>query len=79
MADDLRVTSTNVSLDGLKQALGLGGGVGSREVPMAGASTSSSPRGFIGGKPGNRILPADFPLDQLDRRARRGTYVDILV
>lgn len=77
MADDLRVSSTSGGLDTIKQALGLGSG--SREVPMAGAATSSGQRGAIGGKPGNRVLPADFPLDQLDRRARRGTYLDILV
>lgn len=36
-------------------------------------------RGAIGGPRGNRILPADYPLDQLDRRAARGTYLDIVV
>ncbi|KAF0224083.1 MAG: hypothetical protein FD176_1481 [Rhodospirillaceae bacterium] len=77
MADDLRISSSTAGLDSLKQALGLG--AGSREVPMAGATVSTGARGGIGGKPGNRILPADFPLDQLDRRARRGTYLDILV
>ena len=77
MADDLRISSTSSGLDTIKQALGLG--TGSREVPMAGAANAASQRGAIGGKPGNRILPPDFPLDQLDRRARRGTYLDILV
>lgn len=77
MADDLRISSTGSGLDTIKTALGLG--AGSREVPMAGAATASVDRGAIGGKPGSRVLPADFPLDQLDRRARRGTYVDILV
>ncbi|MBR9971833.1 hypothetical protein [Magnetospirillum sulfuroxidans] len=77
MADDLRIGASTAGLDSLKQALGLGGG--SREVPMAGAAVSTGTRGGIGGKPGNRVLPADFPLDQLDRMARRGTYVDILV
>lgn len=77
MADDFRISSTASGLDTIKQALGLG--AGSREVPMAGAAASTGQRGAIGGKPGNRVLPADFPLDQLDRRARRGTYLDLLV
>ncbi|MCA1909444.1 MAG: hypothetical protein LDL39_13890 [Magnetospirillum sp.] len=77
MADNLRIPPSGSGLDSIKQALGLG--AGSREVPMAGAASDSSTRGAIGGKPGNRILPPDFPLDQLDRRARRGTYLDILV
>lgn len=77
MADDLRIPPSGSGLDSIKQALGLG--VGSREVPIAGSTSDASSRGAIGGKPGNRILPPDFPLDQLDRKARRGTYLDILV
>ena len=77
MADDLRITSTSSGMDTIKQALGLG--AGGREVPMAGSAASTGQRGAIGGKPGNRVLPPDFPLDQLDRKARRGTYLDILV
>lgn len=46
-------------------------------APVAAAGNNTSHGGF--GPRGNRILPADFPLDQLDRRAARGTYLDILV
>jgi hypothetical protein len=47
---------------------------------LAGSSGDGrTDKGAIGGPRGNRILPADFPLDQLDRRAARGTYIDIVV
>lgn len=31
------------------------------------------------GERGMRMLPADFPLDRLDRSAPRGTYIDLLI
>lgn len=31
------------------------------------------------GERGARVLPADFPLERLDRSAPRGTYIDLLV
>ncbi len=31
------------------------------------------------GPRGSRMLPADYPVENLDRRAQRGTYLDILV
>ena len=31
------------------------------------------------GERGVRVLPADFPLERLDRNAPRGTYIDLLV
>jgi hypothetical protein len=77
MSDINRVggPSTGSGLESIRQSLGLG-------TPVAQAPAASGRRtdpGAIGGPRGNRILPADFPLDQLDRRAARGTYLDILV
>lgn len=43
------------------------------------SSGETSQRNPATGPRGNRILPANYPLDQLDRRAARGTYLDILV
>jgi hypothetical protein len=37
-----------------------------------------SPPG-VTGRPGNRMLSPDVPVESLDRSARRGTYLDILV
>ena len=83
MADDLRIgTAASSGLNALRDAMGLGGGgraSASGDLAAVAASGSSAGRGAIGGPPGNRDLPADFPLDQLDRRARRGTYLDLLV
>ncbi|HTH16137.1 MAG TPA: hypothetical protein VL974_05750 [Magnetospirillum sp.] len=45
----------------------------------ASSSNDTAPRNAVKGQRGNRMLPADYPLDQLDRRAERGTYLDILV
>lgn len=80
MADESnRIGSSSGGADLLRPVLG-GGKVGQREVVGAGgASASGGQRGPMGGPRGNRILPADYPLDQLDRRAARGTYLDILV
>lgn len=83
MADDSnRIGSSgisNASVDLLKQALGVGvtpsGANGGVDSSSAGGGT----RGAVAGARGSRILPADYPLDQLDRRAARGTYLDILV
>jgi hypothetical protein len=65
------------SVESLRQSLGLGASGPAR--PTAAAIGGRADPGAIGGPRGNRILPADFPLDQLDRRAARGTYLDILV
>ncbi|CAA7613239.1 hypothetical protein [Magnetospirillum sp. UT-4] len=77
MADDTRISATGArpaGLDIIRQALG---GLGTPDT--AGSARHAPHRGAIGGPPGQRVLPADFPLDQLDRNARRGTYLDILI
>lgn len=81
MADDNRIGASSIgsiSAESLKQALGVGapksGGNGD-----VGASSGGAARNPVRGARGNRILPADFPLDQLDRKAARGTYLDILI
>lgn len=80
MADDTRIGATRsggAGIDLIKQRLGLdapaGGRVGGHQAD-AGAE-----RGGIGGPRGQRVLPADYPLDALDRGAPRGTYLDLLV
>jgi hypothetical protein len=85
--------STGSGLESIRQSLGLGTPVAQapaasgrnidvaaigRNIEVAAIGRRADP-GAIGGPRGNRILPADFPLDQLDRRAARGTYLDILV
>lgn len=84
MADDSnRIGSRGASgLELLRQISGVGaptsGGGTSGSVAAASGSGGSPPRGAFGPR-GSRVLPADFPEDQLDRRAARGTYLDILV
>ncbi|CAA7621488.1 conserved hypothetical protein [Magnetospirillum sp. LM-5] len=86
MAEINRVggSSTGSGLESIRQSLGLGTPVAQapaasgRNLGVAAIGGRVDP-GAIGGPRGNRILPADFPLDQLDRRAARGTYLDILV
>lgn len=63
-----------------------GGGGGASPSAVTGvdgvSSTSGSGgggRSGMGGPRGSRVLPADFPVDQLDRQAARGTYIDLLV
>jgi len=79
MSDINRVgpQGSGLNLDSLRQSLGLGAPAAAGR-PAAVRGGRADP-GAIGGPRGNRILPADFPLDQLDRRAARGTYLDILV
>lgn len=67
--------SAGSGLETIRQSLGLS--TPTTQAPMA--SGRRADPGAIGGPRGNRILPADFPLDQLDRRAARGTYLDIYV
>lgn len=84
MADDNRIGSSRVSgisslsAESLKQALGVGapksGGNGD-----VGASAGGAARNPARGARGNRMLPADYPVDQLDRKAARGTYLDLLI
>lgn len=81
MADDSnRIgTSRTSSLELLRQIGSVGAPAsadsGSINATGGGATTA---RGAYGPR-GNRILPADTPVDQLDRKAARGTYLDILV
>lgn len=87
MADD----SNRIGTSRLSAALGqvrnvtgvapaASGGAGSVSIDAgnAGAASSSASSNWFGPR-GNRMLPADYPTDQLDRRAARGTYLDILV
>ncbi|HLO75544.1 MAG TPA: hypothetical protein VK196_03715 [Magnetospirillum sp.] len=83
MADDSnRIGSSRVSsgFDLLRPASG-GGTATSGEAATVTAASGGNTAGARGayGPRGNRMLPADTPLDQLDRRAARGTYLDILV
>ncbi len=84
MADDSnRIGSSRASsgVDLLRQLSGVGGaGSGTPAAPVepAAAAGGNTPRGAFGPR-GSRMLPADFPEEQLDRRAARGTYLDILV
>lgn len=55
----------------LQQILGQGATKGSQAV----AAADIRPKG----PKGMRMLSPDVPVDQLDRRAPRGTYLDILV
>lgn len=79
MADDpfisSRVQSSGPSgVDVLKDLLGMG-------APRARGGADLPPQakqGAFGGR-GQRMLPADYPSEQLDRNAQRGTYLDILV
>lgn len=85
MADDSnRIGSSRagtVGADLLRQLTGTGatGTVSAGSDIVARASGGGASGGALAGPRGNRILPADTPLDQLDRRAARGTYLDILV
>lgn len=77
MAGDLRVKAVGTGvLQSLKQALGqaIGGATATADQP-----DSAPRRGALYGPRGQRVLPADFPIDMLDRLAPRGTYVDLLV
>lgn len=78
MADESpRIDASRVAAtagDMLRQVLA-GGGAGS-----AGAITPvKASAAVVTGRPGNRMLSADFPMDQLDHSAPRGTYIDLLV
>jgi hypothetical protein len=81
MADDNnRIGGAGTSgADLLKQAFGIGATQPRAPSEPVASASASGQRGAIGGPRGNRVLPADYPLDQLDRRAARGTYLDILV
>lgn len=90
MADDSnRIGSSRATtgMDLLRQLSGVGAS-GTATVTAAGASDTAVAAASGGGggasagafgPRGNRVLPSDYPLDQLDRRAARGTYLDILV
>lgn len=84
MADDSnRIGTSGVSsgLGQMRKVSGVGaptsGGSNSVSIDRDSGASSGSTASF--GQRGSRMLPSTFPLDQLDRRAARGTYLDILV
>jgi hypothetical protein len=84
MADDSNRIGASPRVSGgaelLRQITGVSGGAPAAErgsVASAGGGGTSA-RGNFGPR-GNRILPPDVPVEQLDRKAARGTYLDILV
>lgn len=82
MADDNRIGSSGISsasAELLKQALGVGAPKSSSGGDVGASSAGGAARNPVRGARGNRILPADFPVDQLDRKAARGSYLDILI
>ena len=72
-----RVPSGSSGLDMLKDALG----VGSNRSPASSSASSSGAdhRKGLNAPRGQRMLPADYPVEALDRSAPRGTYLDLLV
>ena len=85
MADDssrIGSTRSTLGMDLMRQVSGVSGAAsgsgGTTAIAAASGSGGTTPRGAFGPR-GSRMLPADFPEDQLDRRAARGTYIDILV
>lgn len=82
MADDstsIGTSRVSTAAAGLGQVRKVAGGGGdARSASVSGGSSSRARTGSFGPR-GNRMLPADYPEDQLDHRAARGTYLDILV
>lgn len=81
MSDDSnRIAGTRVSpaTAGLGSVRKAGGG-DAGAVSVSGGGGSARARSGAFGPRGSRMLPADYPADQLDRQAARGTYLDILV
>lgn len=82
MADDSnrigtsRVTTATAGLGPVRKAGGFTGDATAASVSGGGSARTRS--GSFGPR-GSRMLPADYPADQLDRQAARGTYLDILV
>lgn len=60
------------SLEALRRAMGGSPAQRAQSAETATRQALSAPRG-------QRMLPADYPLDQLDAKAPRGTYLDLLV
>ncbi|HSV27944.1 MAG TPA: hypothetical protein VLL76_00255 [Candidatus Omnitrophota bacterium] len=81
MANDIKIGgSATGGIDALKEALGLNprGGGAAVTSSSSGASSSAGGRGGYGPR-GMRMLPADVPVESLDRNAAPGTYIDILI
>lgn len=75
MSDETRIGSGrpgSSGIDLIKQGLGL-------NLPAGGRATTAATSAPALGPSGQRMLSPDTPLDSLDRKARRGTYLDILV
>ena len=70
---------SGASVETLKQALGVGAAQSGGNGGVNASSAGGGARNPAPGARGNRILAADYPVDQLDRRAARGTYLDILI
>lgn len=84
MADDSNRIATSRISTGLGQvrkisgvASSASGGSGAFSVDGGSGETATFTGSF--GPRGSRMLPANYPEEQLDRRAARGTYLDILV
>ncbi len=60
------------SLDALRRAMGGSPAQRTQSSEAATRQALAAPRG-------QRMLPADYPLDQLDAKAPRGTYLDLLI
>lgn len=82
MADDSnrigtsRVSTVTAGLGPVRKA---GGFAGEASAASVGSGGSAPARSGSFGPRGSRMLPADYPADQMDRQAARGTYLDILV
>ncbi|MCR6632657.1 MAG: hypothetical protein NVV74_22910 [Magnetospirillum sp.] len=71
------VTSGTPALRPASGATSVGSADSGSVAPFSGGGSAA--RSGLGAPRGSRMLPADYPVDQLDRNAARGTYLDILV
>lgn len=81
MAEDsnrIGISRIASGLDQIRKSSGVGA-ISSADTGSVTGGSGNPTYGPMGGPRGNRVLPADYPLDQLDRKAARGTYLDILV
>lgn len=76
MSDSNRIGPSNGGVDLLKQVIGVGQNQGRRD---ASGGAGGALGGGLSAPRGMRMLPADYPLEALDKDSPRGTYLDILV
>jgi hypothetical protein len=69
---------SSASVERIKPASGVTG-VASANLGADAPTGSSVDRRNVFGPRGDRMLPANYPVEMLDKRAARGTYLDILV